>query len=98
MIFAFRLPSIIGFISAAAFERTKEGPNGREGGGRGSKGSVTISDGRIIADKGNYMIKANETICLRTPGGGGFGKFNQRKKEKINFDIKFGYITKSNIK
>ena len=85
------------FISAAAFERTREGPNGREGGERGSKGSVTISDGRIVKDKGNYMIKANDTVCLRTPGGGGFGKFNQRKNEKKITDLKFGYITKSNL-
>ncbi len=81
-------------LSAAAFERTKQGPAGRSGGGRGGKGKVSVSDGTIIKDKGNYEISKGQTVTLITPGGGGFGKTECRCKVKRSSDYKNGLTTK----
>ena len=80
-------------LSAAAFERTKQGPAGRNGGLRGGKGEVSVSDGTKIKDKGNYLIKKGETIRLVTPGGGGFGKAKLRNKKLQDIDVKNGLTT-----
>lgn len=81
-------------LSAAAFERTKQGPAGRSGGKRGGKGKVTVSDGTIIKDKGNYEISKGQTVSLITPGGGGFGKIENRCKTEQTSDYKNGLKTK----
>ena len=81
-------------LSAAAFERTRQGPVGRSGGKRGGKGKVMVSDGTIIEDKGNYEIPKGQVISLTTPGGGGFGKPSLRSKAKRSIDFKNGLTTK----
>ena len=81
-------------LSAAAFERTKQGPAGRNGGSRGGRGEVSVSDGTKIKDKGNYQIQKGQTIRLVTPGGGGFGKVKLRNKILQDIDVKNGLTTK----
>jgi N-methylhydantoinase B len=81
-------------LSAAAFERTRQGPAGRSGGKRGGKGKVMVSDGSIIEDKGNYEISKGQMISLTTPGGGGFGKPSLRSKAQRSIDLKNGLTTK----
>ena len=78
-------------MSAAAFEKISVGPAGRNGGKSGEPGSVEISNGEKVIDKGTYIIPPGETVTLNTPGGGGYGnsKFrdiNMQKKD-IAFDL-----------
>lgn len=80
-------------LSAAAFERLKSGPAGRQGGGAGSRGHVAISNGTVINDKGTYTIPKGETVILQTPGGGGFGDPRQRDEKAVANDLSHGLIT-----
>ena len=80
-------------LSAAAFERLTSGPAGRQGGGAGAPGKVSISDGTRIVDKGNYTIPAGERLILQTPGGGGYGKADNRDKKAIEKDLLHGLIS-----
>lgn len=81
-------------LSAAAFERLKVGPSGREGGQSGATGRVEITDGTQITDKGTYEIPSGERVVLQTPGGGGFGKPQNRDATALNNDLSLGLISK----
>jgi len=62
-------------------ERRVRGPYGLAGGERGQPGeNVLIRDGKEIPlpGKGTIELQAGETLSIRTPGGGGYGK--KRKK------------------
>lgn len=80
-------------MSAAAFERLTSGPAGRQGGGNGTEGRVSISDGTVIKDKGIYEIPAGERLILQTPGGGGFADPADRDRAAVKRDLSHGLIT-----
>ena len=84
-------------LSAAAFERLTTGPAGRQGGGDGAIGHVSISDGTIINDKGNYSVPAGERLILQTPGGGGFGDPKNRDSAAIEQDLSEGLISQESV-
>lgn len=81
------------YMSAAAFERLTSGPEGRQGGQRGSNGKVAISDGTQITDKGMYRIPAGERVILQTPGGGGFGNPADRDEAVLERDLSDGLVS-----
>ena len=81
-------------LSAAAFERLTVGPAGRQGGQPGAAGTVSISNGTKIVDKGIYDIPAGEHLVLQTPGGGGFGKPAERDRGAVTQDLSDGLISK----
>lgn len=85
-------------LSAAAFERLKIGPAGREGGLSGATGAVKITNGKQITDKGTYEIPAGERVVLQTPGGGGFGKPQNRDAKALANDVSQGLISKKQAK
>ncbi|MEO0387022.1 MAG: hydantoinase B/oxoprolinase family protein [Pseudomonadota bacterium] len=80
-------------LSAAAFERLGSGPSGREGGLPGAAGSVRITDGTTITDKGIYRIPAGERLILQTPGGGGIGDPTRRDRDAVTRDLADGLIS-----
>lgn len=81
------------FMSAAAFERLNAGPKGRQNGGRGSNGKVSISDGTAVTDKGMYKIPAGERVILQTPGGGGYGDPATRDEKALERDVFDGLVS-----
>ena len=80
-------------LSAAAFERLTTRPAGRQGGQPGAAGTVSISNGINIVDKGIYNIPAGEHLVLQTPGGGGFGKPVERDRDAVTQDLSDGLIS-----
>lgn len=80
-------------LSAAAFERLRSGPAGRDGGTAGACGRVEISDGTVINDKGVYRVPAGETVTLQTPGGGGVGDPRLRDPTALAYDVTQGLVT-----
>ncbi len=80
-------------LSAAAFERLRSGPAGRQGGLPGAAGGVEITDGTRIDDKGIYRIPAGERLILQTPGGGGYGPPDQRDPRAVARDRTHGLIS-----
>lgn len=85
-------------LSAAAFERLKTGPAGREGGLAGCKGRVEMTDGTVVQDKGNYEIPPGERLILTTPGGGGFGNPKNRDRHALARDVSQGLVTREQAK
>ena len=85
-------------LSAAAFERLTIGPAGRQGGHAGATGTVSISSGTKIVDKGMYEIPAGERLVLQTPGGGGIGNPAERDRDAVAQDLSDGLISQESAK
>jgi N-methylhydantoinase B len=88
-------------------DRQKQKPWGVLGGGDGASGSITIQrkgtgsfydfnkdSGKISPSKfSNVEIHRDDVICLRTPGGGGYGRVQERSYTQIEQDITEGWIS-----
>ncbi|RIX69271.1 hydantoinase B/oxoprolinase family protein, partial [Acidovorax cavernicola] len=57
----------------AAFDRIDYPPRGIDGGAAGASGYVGLSDGTPMLGKGAQQILPQQTLVIRTPGGGGLG-------------------------
>ncbi|HZF14793.1 MAG TPA: hydantoinase B/oxoprolinase family protein [Steroidobacteraceae bacterium] len=65
----------------AAFDRIEHPPRGRDGGGNGAAGTLSLKNsGRALAGKGTQQIPAGEILAIRTPGGGGLGDPARRRR------------------
>jgi N-methylhydantoinase B len=75
------------------------GPEGLKGGEPGAPLSIQISQaGKVThplhVSKGEgYDVKTGDWIEIRTPGGGGYGRPENRSKEAIERDLSRGYVT-----
>jgi N-methylhydantoinase B len=75
------------------FERVKNPARGRNGGGPGAAGVVTLRSGRPIRPKGRQTVPPRDAIRLELPGGGGFGDPRTRDKQRVIDDVLDGLIT-----
>ena len=80
-------------ISAATFDRIHNPAQGREGGSPGGKGAAYLGSGSRLQDKGNHVVPAGDSLILELPGGGGFGRAQQRSAEAIEADIAAELVT-----
>lgn len=62
------------FALFALFDRIDHAARGRDGGGDGAPGTVSLSDGTPLKGKGKQIIPAGARVVLELPGGGGLGK------------------------
>jgi N-methylhydantoinase B len=69
------------------FERVGNPARGRDGGGTGAPGRVTLVSGRPIGPKGRQSVPGGDFICLELPGGGGFGNPTERDPEQVAQDV-----------
>jgi N-methylhydantoinase B len=76
------------------FERINNPARGRNGGGVGANGKVTLLSGRPIKSKGRQTVPPLDTIRLELPGGGGFGAARERLAEQVASDVADGLITR----
>jgi len=72
-------------------ERTRFGAPGFSGGGEGRLGTVEINGVEVDSHK-QYVLQKGDTVLLRTPGGGGYGKPEDRPEELIERDRARGYL------
>jgi N-methylhydantoinase B len=77
----------------AAFDRIDHPPHGRAGGGPGAAGHLTLDDGSSLAGKGYQEIPAGRRLIVHTPGGGGFGKAEERDPAALAADRRDGLAT-----
>lgn len=56
-------------------ERRLSGPWGANGGQGGLVG-VNLFNNKVVADKTSFKVSSGDTVEIRTPGGGGWGKCN----------------------
>jgi len=75
------------------FERVRNPARGREGGGSGAPGSVSLRSKRAIRPKGRQTVPSGDAICLQLPGGGGFGDPRTRDPQRVRDDVLDGLIS-----
>jgi N-methylhydantoinase B len=75
------------------FERIDNPARGRDGGGLGAPGQVTLVSGKPIRSKGRQTIQGGDFIRLELPGGGGFGDPVTRDPDQVALDVADGLIT-----
>jgi N-methylhydantoinase B len=76
------------------FERINNPARGRDGGGKGEPGRVTLASGRPIRSKGRQTVPPRDTIRLELPGGGGFGDPHQRSAAQVAEDVLDGLVSR----
>src|SRR5215468_295269 len=69
------------------FERISNPARGRDGGGAGAAGRVSLVSGKPIGPKGRQSVPGGDFIRLETPGGGGFGNPAARDPEQVTLDV-----------
>src|SRR5207247_1685537 len=67
---------------------------GRDGGGKGAPGRVTLVSGKPIGPKGRQSVPGGDFIRLELPGGGGFGNPAERDPEQVALDVADGLISR----
>jgi N-methylhydantoinase B len=76
------------------FERINNPARGRDGGGTGAPGRVTLVSGKPIRSKGRQTVPGGDFARLELPGGGGFGNPSTRDPEQVAGDVADGLITR----
>ena len=76
------------------FERINNPARGRDGGGLGAPGKVTLVSGKPIRSKGRQTVSGGDFIRLELPGGGGFGAPCERDPDQVAADVADGLITR----
>jgi N-methylhydantoinase B len=74
------------------FERINNPARGRDGGGEGAPGRVTLVSGKPIRSKGRQTVPGGDFIRLELPGGGGFGRAADREPNQVAADVADGLI------
>lgn len=92
-----RLEAASAVLSASA-DRFRTGAYGLAGGEAGQTGKMTLTaaDGteRALTSKfAGLRIRKGDTIRIETPGGGGFGRPQERSEEALARDIELAYVT-----
>jgi N-methylhydantoinase B len=83
------------FDFSAMFDRIANPARGRNGGGDGAPGSVTLDDGSPMRAKGWQHVPAGRRLVLSLPGGGGFGAPSERSEESRRQDRLKGYVVEA---
>ncbi len=81
------------FACNAIFDRVANAPRGRDGGGDGAPGRVTLKSGATLRTKGFQIIPDGERLILELPGGGGMGDPKTRDRAALAADLRNGLIT-----
>jgi N-methylhydantoinase B len=76
------------------FERIDNPARGRDGGGAGAAGRVSLDSGRPIRPKGRQTVPPRDFARLELPGGGGFGDPRERDPEQVRADVLDGLISR----
>ena len=81
----------IEFIPGAG-DRIRNKPFGLVGGGEGSGGGIYI-DGTAVHPRKTHILQPNHIVEVCVPGGGGFGRLENRDVKQIAEDLRLGYVT-----
>ena len=79
----------------ATFERVHFPPRGRDGGGEGAKGRLSLTSGDVLRNKGFQPIPKGERLIVEMPGGGGYGDPKTRDPETVVADVRAGFIDRA---
>src|SRR5438046_9410052 len=76
------------------FERINNPARGRDGGGVGALGRVSLVSGKPIRSKGRQTVPGGDYARLELPGGGGFGDPAERDPDQVAADVADGLISR----
>ena len=79
------------WISAVA-DRTKTPADGLLGGKPGTLFKMTVND-REMPTKDFIPLQTGDMVTIEVPGGGGYGRPENRRRELIEKDIEAGLVT-----
>ena len=82
-----RSPIAMNFMA----ERTKVAAPGFAGGADGGRGDVLVN-GKRINNRIQHILKKGDTVLVRTPGGGGWGRRQERDPILVERDRVRGYV------
>src|SRR5262249_56273837 len=77
------------------FERINNPARGRDGGGKGAPGGVSLVSGKPIRSKGRQTVPGGDFIRLELPGGGGFGNAVERDPDQVAADVADGLFSRA---
>ena len=86
------------FDVLAMFERVDNAPRGRDGGGKGATGQVSLASGTTLRPKGQQTIPPHDRLRLEMAGGGGFGDPCSRPAEQVAEDVRNGIVSVSSAR
>ena len=86
------------FAVNATFDRIANAPKGREAGGPGAAGVVTLKSGPALRTKGFQIIPDGDRLLLLMPGGGGMGRPEDRDPETVADDVRNGLVSVENAR
>ena len=81
------------FAVNATFDRVANAPKGREGGGNGAPGVVTLKSGKKLRTKGFQTIPDGDRLILMLPGGAGMGEPVERDPALVARDVRDGLVS-----
>jgi N-methylhydantoinase B len=77
----------------AGFERVKFPARGRNGGGAGQRGALSLKSGVELKPKGLQVVPPGERLVIEMPGGGGMGPAAERDSDSVRRDVRLGYLS-----
>jgi N-methylhydantoinase B len=77
----------------AGFERVKFPARGRNGGGPGMKGRLSLKSGEELGPKGLRVVPVGDRLVIEMPGGGGMGTASERDPVRVKRDVQLGYVS-----
>ena len=75
------------FDLLAAFDRIDYPARGRDGGGDGVAGLLSLKSGKALKGKGFQLIPPGDRLMIMTPGGGGIGAPAERDRGQVANDL-----------
>jgi N-methylhydantoinase B len=77
----------------AGFERVKYPARGRNGGGPGATGRLSLKSGQELGPKGLRVVPSGDRLVVEMPGGGGMGRATERDPGLVRRDVRMGYVS-----
>lgn len=75
------------FLVFLSLERMRHAARGFSGGKPGALGRISLSDGTELPGKGEFTVRADQSLIMETPGGGGFGAPAERERAALDRDL-----------
>ncbi len=77
----------------AGFERVRFPARGRNGGGPGQCGALSLRSGAKLKPKGLQVVPPGDRLVIEMPGGGGMGAAAERDPDAVRRDVRLGYLS-----
>ena len=81
------------FTVSANYDRVLFPPRGRDEGGDGATGIVSLGSGVTLNGKGRQIVPRGDALILEMPGGGGLGNPLKRDPERVARDVRLGMVS-----